>query len=201
DPAIAKDNPGAKLPDADIVVAHRADGSGTTENFTKFLDGASGGAWKLKSGSTVEWPADTQAGQGNAGVAQIVKSTKGAIGYVDLSDAKASGLHYATVKNAAGKFVEPTSDSASAAGEGIDVKDNLLFSALNAKGDAAYPITYQSWVIVYAKPADAAKGASVKAYVKFLLTDGQKLLKELDFAPLPKALQDKAIAQLDKISA
>jgi phosphate transport system substrate-binding protein len=199
DPAIAADNPGVKLPDVDIVVAHRADGSGTTENFTKYLDGASGGAWKLKSGSTVEWPSDTQAGQGNNGVAQVIKSTKGAIGYVDLSDAKASGLHYATVKNGAGKYIEPTQASVSAAGDGIDVKDNLLFSALNAKGDAAYPITYQSWVIVYAKPADKAKGAVVKNYVKFLVTDGQKLLPELDFAPLPKSLADKAIAQLDKI--
>ena len=99
DPAIAADNPGVKLPDADIVVAHRADGSGTTEQFTKYLDARVAGAWKLKSGSTVEWPADTQAGQGNGGVAQIVKSTKGAIGYVDLPDAKASGLHYASVKN------------------------------------------------------------------------------------------------------
>jgi phosphate transport system substrate-binding protein len=199
DPAIAGDNPGVTLPDAAIVVAHRADGSGTTENFTKYLDGASGGAWKLRSGSTVEWPSDTQAGQGNSGVAQIIKSTKGAIGYVDLSDAKASGLHYATVKNGAGTYIEPTTDSVSAAGEGIDVKDNLLFSALNARGDAAYPITYQSWVIVYAKPADHAKGAAVKSYVKFLITDGQKLLPELDFAPLPKSLQAKAVAQLDRI--
>src|SRR5215470_360536 len=146
DPAIAADNPGAKLPDAAIVVAHRADGSGTTENFTKYLDSAASGVWKLKSGATVEWPADTQAGQGNGGVAQVVKSTKGAIGYVDLSDAKAAGLKYASVKNAAGKFIEP------AAGDGIEIKDDLTFSALNAKGDAAYPITYQSWVIVYAKP-------------------------------------------------
>ncbi|HSN25003.1 MAG TPA: phosphate ABC transporter substrate-binding protein PstS [Kofleriaceae bacterium] len=201
DPAIAKDNPGAKLPATDIVVVHRADGSGTTENFTKYLDEASGGAWKLKSGATVEWPADTQAGQGNAGVAQIVKSTKGAIGYVDLSDAKASGLHWATVKNQGGKYIEPNAASVSAAGDGIDVKDNLLFSAINAKGDAAYPITYQTWVIVYAKPADKARGAVLKSYIKYLITDGQKLLPELDFAPLPKSLQDKAVAQLDKISA
>ena len=108
DKAIAADNPGAKLPDLDIVVAHRADGSGTTQNFTEYLNGAAKGAWKLKSGSTVEWPSDTQAGQGNGGVAQIVKSTKGAIGYVDLSDAKASGLKFASIKNQAGKFVEPT---------------------------------------------------------------------------------------------
>src|SRR5262249_35318266 len=119
-------------------------------------------------------------------------------GYVDLSDAKASALKYAAVKNAAGKYVEPTADSASAAGDGIEVKDNLLFSALNSKGDAAYPITYQSWVIGYAKPK--ANAAQIKAYVKFLVTDGQKLLPGLDFAPLPKSLQDKAVAQLDKIT-
>ena len=199
DKDIAEDNPGVTLPDADIVVAHRSDGSGTTDNFTKYLDKASGGAWKLKSGSTVEWPADTQAGNGNPGVAQIVKSTKGSIGYVDLSDAKATGLKYASVKNQAGKFVEPTSESASAAGDGIDVKDNLLFSAVDPKGDAAYPITYQSWVIVYAKQSDKAKGAAIKSYIKYLVSDGQGQLKELDFAPLPKSLADKAVAQLDKI--
>jgi len=199
DKDLAEDNPGAKLPDADIVVAHRSDGSGTTDNFTKYLDKASGGVWKLKSGSTVEWPADTQAGNGNPGVAQIVKSTKGAIGYVDLSDAKATGLKYASVKNQAGKFVEPTSESASAAGDGIEVKDNLLFSALDPKGDAAYPITYQSWVIVYAKQSDKTKGGALRSYIKYLVSEGQGQLKELDFAPLPRSLADKAVAQLDKI--
>jgi phosphate transport system substrate-binding protein len=198
DPAIAADNPGAKLPDLAIVVAHRADGSGTTQNFTEYLKGAAKD-WKLKSGSTVEWPSDTQAGQGNGGVAQIVKSTRGAIGYVDLSDAKASGLKYASVKNQAGKFVEPTTAAASAAGDGIDVKGNLLFSALNAKGDKSYPITCQTWVIVYAKQVDHEKGQVLKAYLKFLVKDGQKLLGEIDYAPLPKSLQDKAIKQLDKI--
>jgi phosphate transport system substrate-binding protein len=199
DKAIAAENPGAKLPDQDIVVAHRADGSGTTDNFTKYLVDAAKGTWTLKSGSTVEWPADTQAGQGNSGVAQLIKSTKGAIGYVDLSDAKASGLKYANIKNLAGKFVEPTAESASAAGDGIAVKDNLLFNALNAKGDASYPITYQSWVIVYAKQLDKAKGTTLKAYIKYLVSDGQKFLKELDFAPLPASLRDKALRQLDKI--
>jgi phosphate transport system substrate-binding protein len=199
DKAIAADNPGVKLPDADIVVAHRADGSGTTQNFTEYLNSAAKGTWKLKSGSTVEWPSDTQAGQGNGGVAQIVKSTKGAIGYVDLSDAKASGLKYASVKNQAGKFVEPTTAAASAAGDGIEVKSNLLFSALNAKGDKSYPITCQTWVIVYAKQTDKAKGRALKAYLKFLVKDGQKLLSEIDYAPLPKSLQDKAVKQLEKI--
>ncbi|MDQ3338427.1 MAG: phosphate ABC transporter substrate-binding protein PstS [Myxococcota bacterium] len=199
DPAIAADNAGAKLPDVAIVVARRSDGSGTTENFTKYLEVASPTVWKLKSGSTVEWPADTQAGNGNGGVAQIVKSTKGAIGYVDLSDAKASGLKWAAVKNAAGKFVDPTPEAVSAAADGIEVKDNLIFTALNAKGDASYPITAQSWCMAYAKQADKAKGAAVKAYLTFLVTDAQKLLPEIDFAPIPKSLQDKALAQIEKI--
>ena len=199
DPAIAADNKGAKLPGDAIVVVHRADGSGTTDIFTKYLDAASGGVWKLKSGSTVDWPKNTQAGQGNGGVAQIVSSTKGAIGYVDLSDAKAAKLHYANIKNKSGKFVEPTSESASAAGDGIDVKDDLTFSAVDAKGDAAYPITGQSWIIVYAKQTDPKKGAALKQYLTYLLGDAQKDLAGLDFAPLPKSLQDKDVAQHSKI--
>lgn len=199
DPAIAADNPDAKLPATAIVVARRSDGSGTTENFTKFLAGAAGDTWKLKSGSTVEWPADTQAGSGNGGVAQIVKQTTGAIGYIDLSDAKASGLTWAAIGNPAGKFVLPTPEAVSAAADGIEVADNLIFSALNAKGDAAYPITAQSWCMAYAKQTDKAKGEAVKAYLRFLVTDAQKLLPEIDFAPIPKSLQDKALAQIDKI--
>lgn len=199
DKAIAADNPGAKLPDADIVVAHRSDGSGTTEQFTRYLDAAANAAWKLKSGSTVEWPADTQAGNGNGGVAQIVKSTKNAIGYVDLPDAKASGLKYANVKNQAGKFVEPSSESASAAGDGIDVKDNLTYVSVNAKGDAAYPITAPTWCVAYVKQTDKAKGAALKAFFKYMLTDAQALMNGIDFAPLPKGLADRAVAQLDKI--
>jgi len=200
DAAIAADNPGVTLPANAIVVARRADGSGTTDNFTKYLVSAAPDAWKLKSGSTVEWPADTQAGQGNGGVAQIVKSTAGAIGYVDLSDAKASGLKYASIQNAAGKFIVPSAESASAAGEGVEVKDNLLFGAVNAAGEGAYPITSPSWLIVYAKPSDAAKSAALMAYLTFLLGEGQKLLPELDFAPLPRSLLDKAVAQLAKLA-
>jgi phosphate transport system substrate-binding protein len=199
DKAIAADNPGLKLPATEIVVAHRADGSGTTQNFTEYLNDAARGVWKLKSGSTVEWPSDTQAGQGNSGVAQIVKSTKGAIGYADLSDAKASGLKYASIKNQTGKYVEATTAGASAAGDGIGVKDSLLFSALDAKGDQAYPITAQTWVIVYANQPDKAKGEALKAYLTFLVKDGQSLLGDIDYAPLPKGLQDKAIKQVDNL--
>jgi phosphate transport system substrate-binding protein len=199
DPAIAAENPGVTLPDLDIVIARRSDGSGTTENFTRYLDKASGGAWKLKSGSTIEWPADTQAGNGNGGVAQIVKTTKGAIGYVDLSDAKGSKLAYAAVKNQAGKYVMPDAASVTAAGDGIEVNDDLIFSALDARGEAAYPITAQSWCMVYAKQTDKAKGAAVKEYFRFMVTDAQKLLPDIDFAPIPKGLQDKAVAKIDRI--
>ena len=199
DAAIAADNPGVTLPDADITVAHRADGSGTTEQFTKYLMSASPDAWKLKSGATVEWSPETQAGQGNGGVAQIIKTTKGAIGYVDLPDAKAASLHYAMVKNQAGKFIEPTSESAQAAGDGVDVKPDLTYVSVNAKGDATYPITAPTWCMAYVKYADKNKAAAIKAYFRYMLTDAQGMTKEIDFAPLPKSIQDKAVAQLDKI--
>ena len=203
DPAIVADNAGAKLPDAAIVVVHRADGSGTTENFTKFLDasvGAKGdGTWKLKSGATVEWPASTVAGEGNGGVAKAVKDTKGSIGYVDLSDAKATGLKFADVQNQSKLFVAPTLEGASAAAEGAEIKPDLTFFAGWAKGDKAYPIAAQTWIIVYKKQTDKAKGEATKAFINFVLTDGQKLAKDIDYAPLPKGLDEKAIAQLAMI--
>lgn len=200
DPAIAADNPGVTLPDADIVVVHRADGSGTTEQLTKYLAGAAGSSWRLKSGATVEWPSETQAGQGNGGVAQLVKSTSGAIGYVDLPDAKASQLHYASVKNASGAYVEPTTKSAQAAGDGVETKDDLTFSALDSKVAGAYPITAASWCMAYTKPHDTAKAPAIKSYFKFMVTDAQKLAPTIDFAPLPASLQSKAIAQVEKIA-
>jgi len=199
DPAIAADNAGVKLPDLDITVAHRSDGSGTTQNFTEWLVVASPSVWKLKSGSTVEWPADTQAGNGNQGVAQIVQSTSGAIGYIDLSDAAAAGLKYASVKNQAGDFIQPTSEAASKAGEGVEINPDLTFHAYNSSAPGAYPITAQTFVIIYTQQTDASKGQLNKAFISYLLTDGQSLLTDLDYAPLSKNIQDKAIAQLDQI--
>jgi phosphate transport system substrate-binding protein len=199
DPAIAADNPGATLPATNITVAHRSDGSGTTQNFTQYLTLAAPTSWTLGTGSTIQWPADTQAGNGNSGVAQIVSQTDGGIGYVDLSDAVASKLSFASVKNSAGKFVEPTSDAASAAGEGIDVKPDLTFSALNSPAPDAYPITYQTWILAYQTQSDAGKGQLLRAYLGYLLGDGQKLLADLDYAPLSKTLQTKAVAQLDQL--
>lgn len=199
DPQIADDNPGTQLPRLRIVVARRADGSGTTENFTKYLATAAHDEWKLGSGPSVTWPVDTQAGQGNSGVALIVKSTRGAIGYVDLSDAKASGLAIAKVKNLAGYYIEPSVDSAAAAGNGAAVRDDLVFSALNSADGGAYPITYQSWVIVYTRQGDGARGRALKQYLRFLLAEGQSQLKELDYAPLPPAIRARALRQLEQV--
>jgi phosphate transport system substrate-binding protein len=182
-------------------VAHRSDGSGTTEQFTKYLVAAAKDVWKLKSGSTVEWATDTQGGNGNSGVAQLVKSTAGAIGYVDLPDAKATGLKYAAIKNQAGKFVEPSTETASLAGDGVEIKEDATYVAVNAKGDGVYPITAPTWCMSYTKPADRTKAAAIKSYFKFMVTDAQKLIPEIDFAPLSKALQDKALSQVEKIQA
>ena len=201
DPAIAAENPDATLPDLDITVVHRSDSSGTTGNFTKFLEKSvgtdAGGVWKLGTDSTIEWPADTQAGEGNSGVAQVISSTDGAIGYVDLSDAVDAALTVASVQNKAGEFVEPTLEGASAAAEGAEIKDNLTYSAIWADGAAAYPITAQTWIIAYKVQPDAAKAEALKAFINYILTDGQDLAAEVNYAPLPAELAAKAIAQLD----
>jgi phosphate transport system substrate-binding protein len=201
DAAIAADNPGVTLPDQAITVVHRSDSSGTTGNFTKFLEKSvgtdAGGIWKLGTDSTVEWPAATQAGEGNGGVAQVVSSTNGAIGYVDLSDATDAGLKMASIQNAAGNFVAPTLDGASAAAASAEIADNLTYSAIWASGADAYPITAQTWIIAYKVQTDAAKGEALKAFIEYVLTDGQTLAPEVNYAPLPAELAAKALAQLD----
>ena len=205
DPAITTDNPGVTLPKTAITVVHRSDSSGTTGNFTKFLENsvgkASTGVWTLGTDSTVQWAADTQAGNGNAGVAQAITSTDGAIGYVDLSDAIDAKLKFASVQNKAGKFVEPTLDGASAAAAGARIADNLTYSAIWAEGDSSYPITAQTWIIAYKKQTDAAKADALKAFLKYILTDGQTLASTVSYAPLPADLATKAIAQLDSFVA
>jgi phosphate transport system substrate-binding protein len=200
DPAIEADNPDASLPSTPIVVVHRSDGSGTTSNFTKYLKAAAPSTWTLDAGDTVNWPASTQAGNGNAGVAQAISAANGAIGYVDLSDAKATNLTFASLKNKDGEFVAPTLDGATAALENAEVKDDLTYSALNAAGAEAYPITAGTYIIVYAKQTNAGTAAALKGWINFVLTQGQELAPDVDFAPLPTNLQDKAIAQLDEIT-
>lgn len=199
DPAIAADNSGASLPNKPITVAHRSDGSGTTSNFTKFLAAAAPTTWKLGSGDTVAWPASTQGGEKNTGVAQIVKQTDGAIGYIDLSDATEAQLKLASVKNKDGQFVAPTLEGAAASLEGAPIAEDLSYNPLNASGAAAYPITSPTYLLVKPKYDDANKAKLVKGFVRYLLTNGQSIAKEVNFAALPSSLQQKALAQLDKV--
>ncbi|MEO8267584.1 MAG: phosphate ABC transporter substrate-binding protein PstS [Ilumatobacteraceae bacterium] len=205
DPLIAADNAGVTLPDTDIVVAVRADPSGTTENFTKFINAAAGpdagGTWKGGAAKDYAFPGDTQRGDGNSGVAQIISSAEGAIGYVDLSDAKANNLVVASVKNKAGKYIEPTLDGATAAAEGAKINDDLTYFLGWADGDAAYPIAAQTWIIAYTKQADPAKAEALRGFLTYLLTDGQEAATAIDYAPLPAALQAKAMLNIAKIGA
>ena len=199
DPAIAALNPGAKLPSTAITIAHRSDSSGTTANFSNFLVMGAGSVWKLGTSSTINWPANSRGGNGNSGVASIVKSTPGAIGYVDFADAKASGLTFASVKNQAGQYITPSATSASAAASQATVNPDLTFSAIWAPGATSYPITYQSWDLVNAKQPNASDAKMLQAYLGYLLGDGQKLLPTLNYAPLPSSIDAKAKAQLSKI--
>jgi len=199
--AIAALNSGVKLPSTPITLAVRSDSSGTTQNFSLYLETAAKSAWTLGSSSTIKWPSTARAGAGNPGVSQIVKSTPGAIGYVDYADAKASGLSYASIKNSSGAYVAPSPQAASAAGAGITIAPDLTFHAVDASGATAYPITYQSWVLVYETQPNANDAAMLKAYIGYLIGAGQQLLGGLGYAPLPSGLQQKAQAQLSEITS
>jgi phosphate transport system substrate-binding protein len=198
-PAITALNSGVSLPSTPITIAVRSDSSGTTQNFSLYLEKAAASAWTLGSSSTIKWPGTARAGNGNGGVAQIIKSTPGAIGYVDYADAKASSLTFASIKNSSGNYVAPSPQSASAAGTGITVEPNLTFHAVNSSEPSAYPITYQSWVLVYETQPSTNDAAMLKAYIGYLIGPGQSLLTNLGYAPLPSSLQQMAQAQLSKI--
>ena len=199
--AIAALNSGTSLPSTPITIAVRSDSSGTTQNFSLYLEDAAKSTWTLGSSSTIKWPATARAGNGNPGVAQIIKSTPGAIGYVDYADAKASGLTFAAIKNSSGSYITPSPSSASAAGSGITVASNLTFHAVDSPNPQAYPITYQSWVLVYAMQPNANDAAMLKAYIGYLIGSGQQLLGNLGYAPLPSSLQAQAQAQLRQITS
>jgi phosphate transport system substrate-binding protein len=201
DSAIKAINPGVNLPSTAITIAHRSDSSGTTQNFSQFLVEGAPGVWKLGTSSTISWPANSRGGDGNGGVAQIIKTTPGAIGYVDYADAKASGLTYASIKNKDGNYVAPSVQAATTAADGATVKPDLTFSAIWASGAGAYPITAQSWVLVYQKQSSSNTTKMLKSYFGYLVGDGQKLLPGLGYAPLPSSIDQKAKAQLSKIGS
>src|SRR6202035_4258124 len=193
--AIKADNPGVTLPSTSITIAVRSDSSGTTNNFSKFLSKGAGSVWTLGTGSIIKWPSTARAGSGNPGVAQIVKSTPGAIGYVDYATAKASGLTFASVKNSAGAYIAPSPTSASAAASQVTVKPDLTFSAIWAPGAASYPITYQSWDLVYQTQSSATTAKALQAWIGYLIgSGGQDLLPGLGYAKVPAHIDTMAHA-------
>jgi phosphate transport system substrate-binding protein len=204
DPAIAKLNPGVKLPGDSITVVHRSDESGTTKGFTGFL-GAYSKEWASKVGSdkTVKWPTGTGA-KGNDGVAAAVKQQSGAVGYVEEAFALQNNFTTASVKNKAGKFVEPTLDTTTAAGKGVKVPKDLGISIIDSPNAAAYPISSQTFVDVYKDLCkgglDAGKAGAVKGFIDYGLGEGQSVLGQLQYAQLPAPLLKKSQAASDSLT-
>jgi phosphate transport system substrate-binding protein len=203
DPAIAGQNSGVSLPDSNITVVHRSDSSGTTKGFTTFLSNYSP-EWKSKVGADkdVKWPTGTGA-KGNPGVAAAVKQTQGSIGYVEEAYALQNNFTTADVKNKSGKYVEPTLDSTTAAGEGIDVPDDLGISTIDSPNPTAYPIVSQTFIDVHQDLCKSgmskANATAFKTFINYGLSDGQNVAKQLFYAPLPAALLSKAKAQVSKL--
>ncbi len=205
DAAIKALNPGISLPSTSITVVHRSDASGTTKGFATYLSAYSP-VWTAAAGKpdkTVKWPTGTGA-SGNSGVAAAIKQTSGAIGYVEQAYALQNGFTFAAVKNSSGKYVEPSLAAASAAAEGITVPPDLAISTINSPNSAAYPITSQTFVIVYKDMCkagvsqSAAKG--VKQFLTYAVGDGQSVAKQLDYAPLPSSLLSKVKAQVGTLT-
>jgi phosphate transport system substrate-binding protein len=205
DPEIKALNAGVSLPSTSITVVHRSDASGTTKGFATFLSDYSP-AWTAAAGKpdkTVKWPTGTGA-EGNSGVAAAIKQTAGAIGYVEQAYALQNGFTFAAVKNSSGQFVSPSLTAASAAAEGIKVPPDLTISTINSPNPAAYPITSQTFIVVYEDMCKAGVGQSaasgVKKFITYALGDGQNVEKQLDYAPLPASLLAKDKAQLSTLT-
>jgi phosphate transport system substrate-binding protein len=199
DPKIAALNPDLKLPDLPIIVVHRSDGSGTTFIFTDYLSSVNPTwAGSVGKGTSVKWPAGI-GGKGNEGVAGQVRQLSGAIGYVELAYAKQNQMTYADLKNAAGNFAPLNSDAVSAAMATAKIPDDFRFSIVNAPGDKAYPISGASWVLVYQNQRDAARAAKLGAFLKWAVTDGQKISTAIDYAPLPDEVQQRELKLIDTI--
>ncbi len=199
DPEITKANAGVSLPNVDIIVVHRSDGSGTTYIWTDFLSKVSDD-WKNKvgKGTSVNWPVGL-GGKGNEGVAGLVKETPNSIGYVELIYAVQNNILVGRVQNAAGKFLKAdlAGVTAAAAGAAKDMPDDFRVSITNAPGPAAYPISSFTWLLIPEKISDAAKRDAIKAFLNWMLTEGQNYNEGLAYARLPKpviANELKAIA-------
>jgi phosphate transport system substrate-binding protein len=199
DPAIAGQNPGVNLPDADIVVVHRADGSGTTYIFVDYLSSVSKD-WETKvgRGTAVKWPAG-QGAKGNEGVTGMVKQTPGAIGYVELIYAKQNKLPFADIKNASGEYVTPDIESVTKALAAAKIPDDFRFSMVNAPGPGAYPIAGTTWLLVYETQKDPAKGKKLVEFLNWALSQGESMAAALDYAPLPEDLRQRVLERIKTI--
>jgi phosphate transport system substrate-binding protein len=194
DARIVAQNRGVTLPNSDILVVHRSDGSGTTYIFSDYLSAVSP-SWSgtLGKGKEIKWPVGLGA-KGNEGVAGQVKQTPGSVGYVELAYAKQNGLAFANLKNAAGRYVTPSiaSVTAAAAGAKLPKTTDYRVSIVNAAGKDSYPISSMTWILVYQNQPDAVKGAKLVNFLRWAYKDGEKAASSLDYAPLPTAI----VAQL-----
>ena len=199
DRRIAALNPDVKLPDTDLVVVHRSDGSGTSYIFTDFLSSVSRDWEKTVGRSTsVKWPAGLGA-KGNEGVAGQVKQLPGTIGYVELAYAHQNKLPVADIQNSSGAFVTPTIESITAALASAKIPDDFRFSMVNPPGAAAYPISGATWLLVYEQQKDADKGKKLVEFLGWALTQGESLASALDYAPLPKEVQIRVLDRIKTI--
>lgn len=191
-------NPGVSLPGTAIVVAHRSDSSGTSAIFTNYLSSASP-EWKSKvgAGKSVDWPTGI-GGKGNDGVAAVVKSTRGGIGYVEHAYAINNKLSYAAIKNRAGKFVGPSLSGVTAAAvDGADeMGRDVRVSIVNRGGAGTYPISGFTYILLYKKDLSTAKGKQVVRFLKWAMGPGQGYAKDLNYAPLPKSVVALNLAHL-----
>ena len=202
DARIAAANPGASLPDQAILVVHRSDGSGTTFIWVDYLSKVSS-EWEQRvgRGTSVKWPVGL-GGKGNEGVAGQVKNTPGALGYVELAYATTNKLPVGEVRNQAGKFVEPTIDSTTAAAASVakTMPADFRVSLTNAPGDNAYPIASFTWLLVYRDQPDETKGKALVKFLWWMIHDGQKYTTDLLYAPLPPQVVKQIEARLGEIT-
>jgi phosphate transport system substrate-binding protein len=201
DPAIAKLNPGVKLPATDVTVVHRSDGSGTTYIFVDYLSKVSSD-FKSQVGvaTSVKWPTGV-GGKGNEGVSGLVTQTPGSIGYVELIYALQNRISFGSVQNAAGEFVKASVDAVTkaAAGAAPNIPADFRVSITNAQGAGAYPISSFTWLLLYEDPKDKASGKAMVDFVRWALTDGQKYAADLGYAPLPASVVMLEQTALDRI--
>jgi len=199
DPKITEANPGVALPDKDIAVVYRTDGSGTTGVFTDYL-GKVSPAWKEKVGvgKSVKWPIGLGA-KGNEGVTGQVKTTPGSIGYIESAYATQNKLAVAIVKNRSGQFVEPKPEASTEAAQGVELGDDLHASITDAEGAAAYPIAAYTYILVYEDTKNARKGEALAKFLWWAIHDGQKYAAQLHYAPLPEKVVTKTEERLKSL--